>query len=218
MVPGIAIVGGGIPLAAGHGARVQDAEDRPGRRLLLRRRRGRRGRVPRGRQHGGDLAAAGDLRLREQPLRRLDPHRPRDEEPARRRSRRRLRHSSARRWTATTSRRCYAAPERAAARCRDGDGPVLLELLTYRQTGHSRRDPRALPAGSGAQGMGGARSDRDLRRPSAGGGRRSTRLASSACGRGRRSASPRRSKRRAPRRSLPSDDLETDVFAIEGAS
>jgi len=35
-----------------------------------------------------------------------------------------------------------AATERAAARCRAGDGPVLLELLTYRQTGHSRRDPR----------------------------------------------------------------------------
>jgi TPP-dependent pyruvate/acetoin dehydrogenase alpha subunit len=37
----------------------------------------------------------------------------------------------------------YAAARRAAARCRGGDGPVLLELLTYRQTGHSRRDPRA---------------------------------------------------------------------------
>jgi pyruvate dehydrogenase E1 component alpha subunit len=36
----------------------------------------------------------------------------------------------------------HAAAERAAARCRAGDGPVLLELLTYRQTGHSRRDPR----------------------------------------------------------------------------
>jgi pyruvate dehydrogenase E1 component alpha subunit len=27
------------------------------------------------------------------------------------------------------------------AECRDGCGPVLLELLTYRRTGHSRRDP-----------------------------------------------------------------------------
>ena len=36
-----------------------------------------------------------------------------------------------------------AAARRATKRCRDGDGPVLLELLTYRQTGHSRRDPRA---------------------------------------------------------------------------
>lgn len=32
------------------------------------------------------------------------------------------------------------ATRRAAAFCRDGHGPVLLELLTYRRTGHSRRD------------------------------------------------------------------------------
>jgi len=37
----------------------------------------------------------------------------------------------------------YAAAKTAAARCREGGGPVLLELLTYRQTGHSRRDARA---------------------------------------------------------------------------
>jgi TPP-dependent pyruvate/acetoin dehydrogenase alpha subunit len=29
---------------------------------------------------------------------------------------------------------------RAVAECREGKGPVLLELLTYRRTGHSRRD------------------------------------------------------------------------------
>lgn len=33
------------------------------------------------------------------------------------------------------------AAERAVAECRQGRGPVLLELLTYRRTGHSRRDP-----------------------------------------------------------------------------
>jgi pyruvate dehydrogenase E1 component alpha subunit len=35
----------------------------------------------------------------------------------------------------------YEATQRAAADCRAGNGPVLLELLTYRRAGHSRRDP-----------------------------------------------------------------------------
>jgi pyruvate dehydrogenase E1 component alpha subunit len=34
----------------------------------------------------------------------------------------------------------YDAAQRAVADCRNGRGPVLLELLTYRRTGHSRRD------------------------------------------------------------------------------
>jgi pyruvate dehydrogenase E1 component alpha subunit len=35
----------------------------------------------------------------------------------------------------------YKATRTAAEECRTGKGPVLLELLTYRRTGHSRRDP-----------------------------------------------------------------------------
>jgi TPP-dependent pyruvate/acetoin dehydrogenase alpha subunit len=34
----------------------------------------------------------------------------------------------------------YDSARQAAAECRAGNGPVLLELLTYRRTGHSRRD------------------------------------------------------------------------------
>jgi pyruvate dehydrogenase E1 component alpha subunit len=34
----------------------------------------------------------------------------------------------------------HRAARRAVAECREGKGPVLLELLTYRRTGHSRRD------------------------------------------------------------------------------
>lgn len=34
----------------------------------------------------------------------------------------------------------YEAARSAVADCRQGRGPVLLELLTYRRTGHSRRD------------------------------------------------------------------------------
>lgn len=35
----------------------------------------------------------------------------------------------------------FEATRQAAMECRSGNGPVLLELLTYRRTGHSRRDP-----------------------------------------------------------------------------
>jgi len=35
----------------------------------------------------------------------------------------------------------FEAASRAVEECRIGQGPVLLELLTYRRTGHSRRDP-----------------------------------------------------------------------------
>ncbi|HEV3120751.1 MAG TPA: thiamine pyrophosphate-dependent enzyme, partial [Isosphaeraceae bacterium] len=35
----------------------------------------------------------------------------------------------------------HEACQRAVDECRRGEGPVLVELLTYRRTGHSRRDP-----------------------------------------------------------------------------
>ena len=66
--------------AAAVGRRRPEHEDegrRPGRALLLRRRRLERGRLPRERQHGCDLEAAGRLHLREQPVRHVHAGRPR---------------------------------------------------------------------------------------------------------------------------------------------
>ena len=139
MVPGIAIVAGGVPLAAGMALCVQDAEEPGDRRLLLRRRGGGRGGVSRGRQPRRHLGPARHVRLREQPLRRVDPGRSRDAEPADRRS------GAAygirgERVDGNDVLAVYEAARAAAADCRAGRGPVLLELLTYRRTGHSRRD------------------------------------------------------------------------------
>ena len=58
------------------GARRPDARRRPGRRHVLRRRRVQPGHLPRVAEPGGDLAAAGRLRVREQRLGRVDAERP----------------------------------------------------------------------------------------------------------------------------------------------
>ena len=109
---------------------------RPGRRLLLRRRRARPGAPLRGHEHGRALEAAGRLRLREQPLRRVHA-RPRGD--GRRRSstaaegvRHRRRARSTARTSARSSRR-RASSSRAPAR---GEGPAFLLCNTYRYHGH----------------------------------------------------------------------------------
>ena len=66
---GNAIVGGGLPLAVGLALADKMLGRDAGDRLLLRRGRRGRGRIPREPEPGGALAAAGAVRLREQPLR-----------------------------------------------------------------------------------------------------------------------------------------------------
>ncbi len=103
------------------------------------------GAVAEGAFHEGvNLAAIWDLpvhlRLRKQPVRRVDARRPRDAERPDRRSGGRLRHQRANAVDGNDVLAVYEAARTAAAECRAGRGPVLLELLTYRRTGHSRRD------------------------------------------------------------------------------
>ena len=125
---GNAIVGGGLPLAVGLALadKMQGRHARHG--LLLRRRRGGRGRVPRVAEPGRAVAAAGAVLLREQPL--CDGHGAR-RAPSRRptsASRRAATRADAERSTAWTSWRCHdggATRCRARARRR---GPVLRRV------------------------------------------------------------------------------------------
>jgi TPP-dependent pyruvate/acetoin dehydrogenase alpha subunit len=108
-----------------------------------------------------------------------------------------------------------AAAERAAARCRAGDGPVLLELLTYRQTGHSRRDPRLYQPEAERKAWAArdpieilaARLEAEGAADEAGVERMRSRAA-------QRFAEAVERARSAPQPSV--DDLETDVFVIGG--
>ena len=109
--------------------------------LLLRRRRGGRGRVPRVDEPRGAVEAAGAVPLREQPLR--DGHGARALRVADRPVREGggLRHGGARAWTAWTWSRCTRRRRRACAQVRAGGGPVFLEFRTYRFRAHSMFDP-----------------------------------------------------------------------------
>ena len=86
--------------------------------------------------------APGRVRLREQPVHGIHADRRRD----RRRAARRGSGQPPTAWsrsssTATTSRPSTRSRPRQSARARAGDGPSLIEAVTYRHGGHSRADP-----------------------------------------------------------------------------
>ncbi len=114
---GNAIVGGGLPLAVGLALADRMQRRRARHRLLLRRRRGRRGRVPRVDEPGGAVEAAGAVLLREQPLR--DGHRARALRVADRPVRQGglLRHAGDRASTAWTWSRCARRRRRRPSSC-----------------------------------------------------------------------------------------------------
>ena len=136
------IVAAGIPIALGCGAFGEAARDRSGRGRVLRRGRLERGSVPRGDESRCDLVPAGRLHVREQRLRPDSPgcrsvhlgH-----EIVSRAAPTRFRPSVS---TGTTASRCYAAMTEAVARARAGDGPTLIEAITYR-CASTQRDSRS---------------------------------------------------------------------------
>ena len=119
---------------------AQDAGQRPGGGLLLRRRRHQPGHLPRVPEPGLRLEAAGGLRLREQPVRLHHPGQLRGLRQEHGAPRGGLRHAGA-----TVDGNDVLAVRQAALaaveRARAGDGPTLLECKTYRWKGHYIGDP-----------------------------------------------------------------------------
>ncbi len=202
--------GGRRPGAGGAAARRG-----PGGRRLHRRRRDQRGRLPRGAEPGGRLAAAGPLRHREQPVRPVDAdiravrlRRPR-------RPGRRLRHARRRRRRQRRARGAATPSPRAAARARGGAGPTLLECKTFRMRGHEEASGTDyVPAERSSTGWRAdpiARFERPPRRPGPA-------AAGRARGAGRRAAGPRSTpgrRTRWPRPSRPPPPRRScaDVYA-----
>ena len=137
-----AIIGAHLPIACGAAWRAQYKGDERRVGLLLRRRHHQYRRLPRGAELRRGVEAAGDLRLREQSLHGIHADRRRDRGRASgRRPRRRPTASSASSSTATTPTRSTAPRSAAYDKARAGDGPSLIECMTYRHSGHSRADP-----------------------------------------------------------------------------
>ncbi len=139
MVPGIAIVGGGIPLAAGMALALK-LQRRPGVVACF----FGDGAVAEGAFHEGvNLAAIWDvpaLFVCENNLYGASTHVERVMRNPRISDRAAAYGIRGETVDGNDVLAVYEATRAAADECRAGRGPVLLELLTYRRTGHSRRD------------------------------------------------------------------------------
>jgi pyruvate dehydrogenase E1 component alpha subunit len=137
---GHGIVGAQVPLGTGLAfANKYRGNDNVSHRLF-RRRRGQPGPGLRELQHGLAVEAAGRLHHREQPLRHGHGGRARLGADRFLQARHLVQHSRASRWTAWTCAPCAAAAK-AVEHAREGKGPYILEMQTYRYRGHSMSDP-----------------------------------------------------------------------------
>ena len=160
-----------------------------------------------GQPRRGAEAAAG-LRHREQPVGAGHARQRADGDAPLRAARRRATACRGPRSSATTPTRSPRVSRWAAERARAGRGPALIELVTYRRTGHAHHDddrffgnPEAKIAGYEHEeeraALGGARPHRALRGAAGGDGRRVARAPRLAA---RRGAGGGRGRRDAPRR------------------
>ena len=143
------------PARGGPGLRRAVPRRRRGGDGVLRRRRHLRGRLPRGAELRRRLARAGGLR-RARTTSGRSRSRSRSRRTRARSPRRRSPTASpASRWTATTCSRCTRrAARRWTGRAR-GDGPTLIECVTYRLGVHTTADdPDQVPLDRGGGGVG----------------------------------------------------------------
>ena len=133
------VVGGNLPLALGT-ALASGSGHGPGHRRVLRRRRGPGGALQRVDQPRGAVEAAGDLRVREQRLRRVHLAGGALDDRAGQRRRRAVR---VRPRDGQGQRRAggVRGVRRNTSAARAGEGPYLLECLTFRRRGHYEGDP-----------------------------------------------------------------------------
>ena len=217
MMGSYAIVGAHLPIAARRGVVRPVPQVGPGRGLLLRRRDDEHRRVPRGAQPGGGLEGAGRVRLREQPVHGVHADRRRSRPCAR---------PAADRAAAyglepivvdgNDVEAVYEIARRVIDRARAGEGPSLVEAVTYRHGGHSRADPGKYRPGRRGRGVDGPRPDpaRSGRGLVAAGVDEADARQRSTRSRGRRSPRPRRSRGPAPE-PAPAV-IETQVWADGG--
>ena len=115
LLPTAAIIGAGMPIACGAAMAARARKNGRVAVVALRRRRRQHRRVPRSAELRGDPEAAGRVRLREQPLRRIFAHRVDDAGDGHRRARGELRHA---RTSSSTARTSTKSPRRWAKRWR----------------------------------------------------------------------------------------------------
>ena len=129
------VVAGNLPLAAGAAWAAQARGETTHQRRVLRRRRHGRGRVSRNLEPRGAVEASHAVRVREQRLRGVHQPRGTFEREARERFRGPVWHAG-KTIDGNDLPAVHAAAGDAIAGLRRGEGPYLLECMTYRMAGH----------------------------------------------------------------------------------